>query len=175
MMDKAVDELFKLADKAAYHNVQNLYLEAMGQARDKRAEIEAEFKLQFTSIFDKEVKGGASAQQSASSSNSPEMELSLVEPDDLEESLAVGDIANKLRDSCGKELFALDKRMGVLLHDPELDYSNNPLSPEVIGNAFMAAMQILAVEVKVKLIFVTLFNKYMADVVQSMYQDVNQH
>ena len=105
MMDKAVDELFKLADKAAYHNVQNLYLEAMGQARDKRAEIEAEFKLQFTSIFDKEVKGGAGAQQSASLSNSPEMELSLVEPDDLEESLAVGDIANKLRDSCGKELF----------------------------------------------------------------------
>ena len=65
--------------------------------------------------------------------------------------------------------------MGVLLHDPELDYSNNPLSPEVIGNAFMATMQILAVEVKVKLIFVTLFNKYMADAVQSMYQDVNQH
>ena len=175
MMDKAVDELFSLADKAAYHNVQNLYLEAMGQARDKRAEIEAEFKLQFTSIFDKEVKGGAGAQQSASSSNSQEMELSLVEPDDLEESLAVGDIANKLRDNCGKELFALDKRMGVLLHDPELDYLNNPLSPEVIGNAFMAAMQILAVEVKVKLIFVTLFNKYMADAVQSMYQDVNQH
>ena len=175
MMDKAVDELFSLADKAAYHNVQSLYLEAMGQARDKRAEIEAEFKLQFTSIFDKEVKGGASAQQSASSSNSPEMELSLVEPDDLEESLAVGDIANKLRDNCGKELFALDKRMGVLLHDPELDYSNNPLSPEVIGNAFMAAMQILAVEVKVKLVFVTLFNKHMADAVQSMYQDVNQH
>lgn len=170
MLDKANDEFFDLAEKAPYRDMQNLYFEAMAQARDRRQLIETSFSRQFVTGFHRAAKGERSNAGASSA-----LELSLVEPDDLEETLAISDIANKLRDVCGKELFALDKRIGVLLHDPELDHTDNPLSPETIASAFMEACQVMDSGVKIKLLFVMLFNKHMQSDIQSLYQEINQY
>jgi hypothetical protein len=167
MFDRATEELFELAEKAALPDLQNLYLDAMSLARDNRGEIEAAFRNQFVTGFNREVRGDKRGGST--------LELSLVSPDDLEESLAVTDIANKLADDCGKELFALDKRIGALLHDPELDYSNNPLGPEAIGHAFMEGLKQFGAGVKVKLILVMLFNKHLPERVLTMYEEINRY
>lgn len=174
MFDKAGDELFELAEKASFRDVQTLYLDAMAQVRDRRQAVETQFRRRFQDAYNRVTRGNGDLQK-AFGLGGDGLELSLVEPDDLEESLAVADMANKIREICGKELFALDKRMGHLLHDPELEFIDNPLSPETIGKAFMDACKDLDASIKVKLIIVSLFNTHMPNAVQGMYQDVNGH
>lgn len=172
MLDKAVDDLFNLSEQATHFEVRNLYIEAMTIARDQRSVIETGFKRQFLQGFSKEARQGKKFQHESSFNLD---ELSLVEPDDLEESLASTNITNSIYGDCAEELFGVDKRMGALLHDPDLVNTNNPLGPEVIGKAFMDAMKGLDCPVKVKLLFVNLFNKHMPHQVKDIYQDINQH
>lgn len=177
MLDKAVDEFFALSEQSLHHEMRNLYMEAMALARDRRDEIESGFARQFTGAFNRGVRrdlfsGGTGSRGEATLES---MELSLVEPDDLEESLASINIVNAIHDDCSEELFGLEKRMGVLLNDPELAHAENPLDPEVIGKAFMGALKDLDCPVKVKLLLVNLFNKHMPRRIRSVYHDINQH
>lgn len=172
MMDNAVDDLFTLADQSLNHEMRNLYMEAMTLARDKRGIIEQGFRRQFVQCFNKETRG----EQKARHENALDAaELSLVAPDDLEETLASINIANGVHGDCAEELFGIEKRMGVLLNDPELFNTNNPLGPEVIGKAFMGSMKELDCPVKIKLLLVTMFNKYMPKQIKSIYRDINQY
>ncbi|MFN3397605.1 MAG: DUF1631 domain-containing protein, partial [Sulfurimicrobium sp.] len=172
MMGKAVDDLFALAEQSLNFEMRNLYMEAMTLARDKHGIIEARFKQQFVQGFNKEIR----REKNAPHENALDAaEFSLVAPDDLEESLAVVNIANSIHGDSAEELFGLDKRLGVLLRDPDLLNTNNPLGPEVIGKSFMNSMQDLDCPVKVKLLLVTLFNKYMPHQIKSIYQEINQH
>ena len=172
MMDKAVDDLFDLSEQSHNSEMRNLYMEAMTIARDKRGIIETEFKQQFVQGFNKETRREKNAQHENALDAA---EFSLVSPDDLEESLAVVNIANSIHGDCAEELFGLEKRMGVLLHDPDLLNTNNPLGPEVIGKSFMSSMKDLDCPVKVKLLLVTMFDKHMPRQVKGIYQEINQH
>lgn len=172
MMDKSLDDLFGLAEQSLNHEMRNLYMEAMTLVREKRAVIEPEFKQQFVQGFNKEARRGKNLQRENALDAA---ELSLVSPDDLEESLASLNISNSIHGDCAEELFGLEKRMGVLLHDPELSQSNNPLGPEVIGKAFMEALKAPECPVKIKLLLVTQFNKHMSRQIKDIYRDINQH
>ncbi|GAO36775.1 thymidine phosphorylase [Sulfuricella sp. T08] len=61
------------------------------------------------------------------------------------------------------------------MHVHELDSADNPIGPEAIGSGFMEALKELDSSVKVKLLLVMMFNKYMPDQIKNMYQDINQH
>ncbi len=170
-MGKAVDDLFELSEQVSHYEMRNLYMEAMAVARDQRGIIEAGFRQAFIQDFNQETRRETRPQQALSLDAT---ELSLVEPDDLEESLASINISNSIHGDCAEELFGVEKRVGMLLHDPELLQSNNPLGPEVIANAFMKSMKALDCQVKVKLLLVNMFNKHMPRQVKAIYQDINQ-
>ncbi|MDZ7655722.1 MAG: DUF1631 domain-containing protein [Sulfurimicrobium sp.] len=170
-MGKAVDDLFELSEQVSNYEMRNLYMEAMTVAREQRGIIEAGFRQAFIQDFNQEARREKRSQQEFSLDTS---ELSLVEPDDLEESLASINISNSIHGDCAEELFGVEKRVGMLLHDPELLQSNNPLGPEVIANAFMKSMKALDCQVKVKLLLVNMFTKHMPRQVKGIYQDINQ-
>lgn len=175
MMDKAGDEFFDLSEQTSHHEMRNLYLDAMTLVRDERGVIEKGFRQQFEQAFNREVRRDPLQGDARQQGGFNFEELSLVAPDDLEESLACGNIANSIHDACGEELFGIEKRMGVLLHDPELAHTGNPLGPELIGKSFLGAMKELDCPVKVKLLLVTMFNKHMPGKIKDVYRDINQH
>lgn len=176
MLDKGANDLFEQAEKALGAEMRNLYMEAMSLARDSKESIQNSFKRQFTQNCNKHLRKGKGAPTSSQNSlDISGMELSLVDPDELEESLASVNIANNIHGTCAEELFGIEQRLGTLLHVPQLDASDNPIGPETIGNAFMEGLKELDCPVKVKLLLVMLFNKYMPDQIKSMYQSINQH
>lgn len=176
MLDKAVNELFEQAEKALGGEMRNLYMDGMSLARDQKEVIATGFKRQFIQAFNKHIRKGKYAQPSSEASfNLAEMELSLIDLDALEESLALSNITNNIHGTCAEELFGIEKRMGALLHVHELDSADNPLGPEAIGTSFMEALKELDRSVKVKLLLVMMFNKHMPDQIKNMYQDINQH
>ncbi|MBZ0106310.1 MAG: DUF1631 domain-containing protein [Sulfuricella denitrificans] len=172
MMDKATDDLFELSEQTTHYEMRNLYMEAMTVARERRDLIEAGFRQAFIHDFNREAR---SEKRSSLESDLNASELSLVEPDDLEESLASINISNGIHGDCAEELFGLEKRMGMLLRDPDLLQSNNPLGPEVIANAFMKSLKALDCPVKVKLLLVNLFTRYVPRQIKGIYQEINQY
>ena len=176
MLDKAANELFEQAEKTLGYEMRNLYMDGMSLARDQKEAIATGLKRQFIQAFNKHVRKGKYAQPSSEASfNLAEMELSLVDLDALEESLALANIVNNIHGTCAEELFGIEKRLGALLHVHELDSVDNPIGPEAIGTSFMEALKERDSSVKVKLLLVMMFNKHMPDQIKSMYQDINQH
>ncbi len=172
-LEKLTDEFFMLAEKSVQIDVQHLYLEAMTLARDRHELIEQNFRTQFIRGFDQAVHADAAQKkQSLADENG---EFGLVAPDDLEESIARQEMAAKMKGNCRDELFALDRRMGALLHDAELQQHTNPLGPDVLSTAFMEACRETQAGLKVRLLFVTMWDKHMQNGVLSTYHEVNQY
>ena len=173
MLERLVDEFFAQAEKALQLDTQHLYFEAMSIARDQRNSIEQGFRQYFLRGFDSAVHG---ANETLKNSNfDADGEFNLVDADALEESIALQEMAAKMKAGCRDELFALEKRMGVLLHDAELQQHKNPLGAEIMANAFIAACGETDAPLKVRLLFVTMWDRHMQNGVLSMYHEVNQY
>lgn len=169
---RVVEELADAASKMPSQDMYSLYMDSMELARDKSAQITAGFKKHFFTRFNeyKRRVRNETGIRDLDLSN-----LSLLEPDDLEESLAANTIANSIANTCGEELFGLGKRMGMLLNEPDLKTEQIPLGPDAIGAALLDALKDQNANVKIKLLLVTRINKHFAAKVRSVYQDVNRH
>lgn len=172
--DKIEDELFEMAEKAIDRDTQNMYLDARSQAREKRGAIEAAFKKQFLSFFAQKVSGGEVADK-PKKVDYASMELSLVEDSDLEEKLALDNMAKRLSDKCDEELRALSQRMGFLLSDPEMNDDANPMSPDTVIKALKVACDQMTSGFQTKLTVLRLVEQHMASEMLGVYRDVNSH
>jgi len=171
MLDRIEDDLFELAEKATDREVQNMYLDARAQARDKRALIEAAFGKHFIEFFNRKVRGEAEAAPQADASG----ELSLVGDQDLEERLAVREMSRKLQSACEGELNALSARVGFLLEKPELADEANPLSPFTVCAALKDACDQIQADYKVRMTLLRQFEGYAQEELQRVYHELNSH
>src|SRR5258706_8587544 len=106
MLDRVEDDLFELAEKTTDREIQNTYLDARAKSREKRTAIEATFRQHFVDCFNRKVEGMPAKPRASQGAG----ELSLVQNEDLEETLAVREMARKLGAACEGELFALSQR-----------------------------------------------------------------
>ncbi|MGH8726667.1 MAG: DUF1631 domain-containing protein [Burkholderiales bacterium] len=173
MLGKLDDILFDLANKATGLNDYNLYLAAKGKVAERRQAIETEFKRRFIETFNQATRREKITQTGFELADGSS--ISLVENDALAESVATGDIARRLKNRCPEQLFALTRRVGELMQDPELSEAANPLSPLVICDAFKAACQELNADVQVKLVLFQQFENFIAEDIERIYDDINQH
>ena len=169
MLDRVEEELFTLAEGTRDTESQNVYLDARSQARARRPLIESAFRKHFAECFNRKVRGERGTGAAAG------LELSLVEADELEESLAVDDMSRKLRAACEGELGALSQRMGYLLERPELEDEANPLSPSTVCAALRDACDQLQASFKVRVVLLRQLERHAAGELQRIYQDVNAH
>lgn len=167
--DRIEEELFTLAEQSVDRELQALYLEARAQAREKRSGIEGAFRQRFLGEFDGKVRGDAAPPPKARLT----MELSLVDDADLEESIALSSMANKLKSGAEEELGALTKRLGYLLDEPDLPGESNPLSPESVCKAIQEACGQISAGYEVKLMLMRLFEQHVARDLPQVYRDVN--
>ena len=174
MLDRVDESLFELAENALSTEVRMLYLDARSKALAHRASIESEFRKNFVSGFNRSLTS-ADAGISYGRSSGLSLELSLVDEDDLEASIAATDIAKKMKAKTGDELSALDCRIGELLHNPDLKEEDNPLGPQSIINAFKDACNQLESNVNIKLIILKQFDSLVTDDISSVYQSLNKH
>jgi hypothetical protein len=172
-LEKVANELVELTDHVTTYEMRRIYGAAMDFTRDQRGVVEIEFRRRFYQQFKRACRRDGS--QKPGGADWDASELSLMEPDDLEETLAASTIENALNNYCGEQLFGLAKRMGVLLDDPDLDLGANPLGPEVIGEVIMETLKGQGLSVKTQLVLVPLINKFLPRGVKDVYQEINRH
>lgn len=172
VLGKVEQDLFELAYNSTDRELRNQYFEARDQARTNLqafcGAVEREFLIQFNDKARREVK-----RRPSSPSTGDTMELSLLEDGILEDNIALGNLVNKLREINKDALYALTRRMAVVLQNPQLEDADNPLGPETIGAAIKAGLDALGLGRQAKPAFVKLVEQYMIDEVETVYHDLN--
>ena len=171
LFDNADDTLFEMADRARDDVEQNLYFEAMRDLRLKRKSIEREFIEQFfetfVSLAQYDLTHATLAPALAPDSQTQRSQ------DDLERHLAVEAMVTRVLRRDGASLEQLTARLGALLGRP-LANQHNPLSPALLCEKFLQAGRNLGVGIKVKLILLKLFERYVLSECDQLYTEANQ-
>lgn len=171
MLDQIEKDLFDKAEATYDRELQALYLEARGQARQNWSRVEAAFSRAFVDNFNKKARGElGSAMQSMSFSAT---ELSLEDDEHLSKRLAVKEIAAHLKESCDEELVALAQRVGVLLGKEELADEENPISPEGICEALNAACEQIEGNIKLRILLLKQLESHVTSVLINTYKELN--
>lgn len=170
LFDNADDSLFEIADRATSNAEQNAFFEAMRELRMKRRSIERGFLQQIFESFSKlnQYEIGKPTEPEASFES-----LALVQNDELEESVAVDTMVTKVMNRATQPLSHLTTRMNALV-SRKLDDKSNPLGPQQLCEFFLEACRCLSVDIKVKLIILKLFERYVLTDLDQLYAESNQ-
>lgn len=172
LFDNADDTLFEMADRATSNLEQNAFFEAMRDLRLKRKSIE---RVYLQKVFEEfsalnQVQSGKSVPTLDTVSFDS---LSLVQNEELEESVAVDAMVARVMSRDATALAHLSTRLNTLV-GRKVDEKSNPLGPRQLTAAFLDACQGLGVEIKVKLIILKLFEKYVLAHCDQLYAEANQ-
>ncbi|MGK9415581.1 DUF1631 domain-containing protein [Pseudomonas cedrina] len=171
LFDNADDTLFEMADKSRNNLDQHIFFEAMRDLRLKRKNFERVFMARLFEAFARLGHAGRGEAQlvpvvsyEAATGSSR---------DDLEKTVALEAMLGRVRHRDGLALGQLTARLSALLGN-RLDDRENPLGPALLCEFFLHAGRSLGVEIRVKLIMLKLFEKYVLSDADQLYGEANQ-
>ena len=166
MMGKVDDALFARAEMAESSSLQTQYHQAMQTLRDSRKDVEEgfikRFKHQFNEGIPRQTQLGDSFGLECSGAGSGD------------ENRAIARMVHKTREHCAQLLPALDRRIGFLLNDPDLEQWQNPLAPEAICAAFHGAAGNIETGSEIRLLVLKLFDEHVASNMDELYRELDQ-
>jgi len=165
--------LLDFAERAESNAVQSRFFEAMGQLTRRRSDIEHIFRQEINLGFDNLGKSTNPAQPLPDSAGSHGVELALMEPDDMEESVAAENLILRANANYFPELYALSQRLGVVNNGKKLKDFEIPAGPHHLVHSFRRALEGLDVEVRVKVILYALFDKFVLKKARPTYAEYN--
>ncbi|WP_249583493.1 DUF1631 domain-containing protein [Pseudomonas viridiflava] len=171
LFDNADDTLFEMADRARSNTEQSIFFEAMRDLRLKRKSIERGFLDKFYESF--LSLGQYRITEPVLPAAVSFDKLALVQNDDLEKTVAVDAMVAKVMSRDSLALGQLTARLNALLTQPVTD-ETNPLGPAILCRLFLEAARNLGVEIKVKLIILKLFERYVLSNTDHLYGEANQ-
>ncbi|AIC17992.1 Thymidine phosphorylase [Pseudomonas chlororaphis subsp. aureofaciens] len=170
LFDNADDTLFEMADRAQNNVDQNTFFEAMRDLRLKRKSIERGFLEKLFEAFVGLVQYDPAPAIAQAVACVPSADTCR---DDLERTVALEAMVAKAGNRDGFALGQLTARLNVLL-GKHLDDRSNPLGPAMLCEYFLESGRSLGVEIKVKLIILKLFERYVLSEADQLYAEANQ-
>ncbi|MBH3410314.1 DUF1631 domain-containing protein [Pseudomonas putida] len=161
LFDNADDTLFEMADRAVDRFDQNLYFEAMRDLRLKRKHIERGFLDIFYDTFARIGQFDPLGQMAAKNKAQKER------------TAAVDGMVARVLSRDGIALEQLGQRLQCLL-SRSFDEQQNPFGPAALCGYFLDAGRNLGVGLRVKLILLKLFERYVLRDVDVLYAEANQ-
>lgn len=170
MFDKADDNLFEMADKAGNNADQALFFEAMRNVRLQRHNI---VKKTCDALVLAAEQVSSEAPQGLSTTSYELDTLTLVQPDELEETVAIDGMVNRASSRNQTALGHLLMRVNSLLKK-RLDERGNPFAPGALAEHFAEAMKALNLDIKVRLIIFKLYERYVFNEIDGLYESLNE-
>ena len=165
LFDNADDTLFEMADKAFDRSDQNLYFEAMRDLRLKRKSIERGFLDTFHDAFLR--AGQVDLLANLVETGNPRSKAQ------MERAAAIEGMVARVLSRDGIALQQLGLRLQALLDRP-LYEQHNPLGPAALCRYFLEAGRNLGVGLRVKLVLLKLFERYVLRDADVIYGEANQ-
>jgi len=166
------DALFEMADRSRSDADQHMYFESMRQIRLHRKDIaryfmEAYYKG-FDALFEAEPETETIEDFDTAVDN-----ITLVQNDELEISMAVAGIVSKVTSQFSLPIMQLTKRIDYLCKHDSVTERMNPMGPERLSNAFVEALEDLDVDIKVRIILLKLFERFVMERLGDLFKEAN--
>ncbi|MFN3581170.1 MAG: DUF1631 domain-containing protein [Pseudomonas sp.] len=172
LFDNADDSLFEMADRATSNTEQTLFFEAMRAVRLQRHQIT---KTCCNTLMEEleELNLTSEAAKVTTLHNFEIDTLSLVQPDELEETVALDSMIGRVVSRSNMAMAQLAIRMNSLVKN-RVDERSNPLGPTALSEVFAASLAELDLDIKVRLIIFKLFERYVFNELDALYQEANR-
>jgi len=177
MFENLDDALYEMANKSDSNALQNIYFDSMRELRKQRLNIDRGFNQEILRIYDRFWETGeVTASQPTLDELNRNSELSLLEDEELEDSLAITNMISKAENRFTRELYAMGQRFAYMIGGGQVDErfaQQSPISPAVFCSAFQAAMANVPVELPVKLVVYKLFDRHVMHFIGGLYDEIN--
>jgi hypothetical protein len=172
LFENVDDALFDLAEKAENNAAQTQFFDGMREVRKKRPLVERLFQERIGKNFAefaagelKPVEPGPTAAGGGA--------LSLVDDQELEESLAVSSMVAKAESRLLRPLYQVNQRLAVIVGGGKVEDRSNPVGPAMLCDAFRSAVREFDLDVQVKLIIYKLFDRFVMVGLNALYDEIN--
>ena len=172
LLDKVSDTLMDRAGRTDLREDQQNYLDARSALKTERATLMHEFERRLRTVFNDRIAG--KSEPKADFSKVDAQKLTLVENITMDESVLTGNIARVVENVCYEELQTLNRAIGHLVGNPNLETAANPLAPEAFVLAFAEALKTVKAEQRVKFTILKELNQAPLADITTMYSDLNK-
>ncbi|HET9031868.1 MAG TPA: DUF1631 domain-containing protein [Dokdonella sp.] len=172
LFENVDDALFHLAERAESNAVQVQFFDGMREVRKKRQLVERVFQEQLSQIFSDFAEGKLKPVRSEVV-NPSNTGLSLVDDQELEDSLAISSMVAKAENRLSRNLHLVNQRLSVISGGNAVEDASNPIGPAPLCHAFRVAVRDFDLNVQVKLIIYKLFDRYVMSGLEPLYEEVN--
>lgn len=171
LFHSADNALFELADGAASDVDQNLFFDSMRIVRLQRASIQQKYIDAYSRSWSSVMSGQPPASSTATLALDPDGYAQLAS-EELEMSVAAAGINSKVTTKFLLPLTHLTKRLETVCGH-ELPPELNPLGPQSLNQNYIAALESLGVHIKVLIILLKLFERFVAQELAPVYDRAN--
>lgn len=161
--------LLAMADRSPLLDTRNTYYGAQGILNKQANELLSACKDAYCQNF------SDFALNREKTTGSELLELSLVDDQDFEITLAVDKATSRLRFNCAEELVALDARIAHLLGRSDLAENDNPLGPRALCEAMLDGITRMQLEQDVRIVLLNQFDLVLTTELAHIYQAINRH
>jgi len=168
---KADDTLFDLMQSSTGTSETQALIDAMRLIRLNRPDIEGEFER---SLRDAMAGLELGSPEPAGEVKHEKRELSLVDEDDLEESLGVQALSENLSRRTGPDYEQLTARLASLCPSTAFTSRHNPLGPEHIAEAVRHGLKRIDISARVRLILFKLIERGIASIMGPLHTELNR-
>ena len=171
LFDNADDTLFEKADRAANNADQSVFFDAMRLLRLQRHAVEKSCCDGLDEQLS-QLQHGRGAQRATPASFDVDS-LSLVQPDELEQTVALDTMVGRVVARNQMALAHLAMRLNSLVSTTVTDTSH-ALAPAQLVQLFADSCAPLNLDIKVRLIILKMFERHVFNSIDSLYADINE-
>lgn len=174
LFSEADDLLFNMADKAISGEMQNRYFDAMRVIRMRKQDLVKAFFKQHETNFQALLDDDGEETDTGGGLGGLSLDaLSLVNEEQMEESVALEGQIKKIMDVAAAEWTYFHTRLRHLLNRHEMKPQQNPLGPHKLCESFLEGLKKLDLDIQVVLIIFKLFDRYIGSELVEYYHDAN--
>ncbi|MEP6996497.1 MAG: DUF1631 domain-containing protein [Betaproteobacteria bacterium] len=173
MLDRVGDLLMARAERSDVREDQSVFLDAREVLTEERANLMADFERHLRHLVDERISGKGHLKADFSAVDAKK--LTLIDTDAMDESVLSGNIIRVVENACQEELRELNRGVGYLMGEPNLETAANPLAPTTIVAAFTEALHQLKADQRIKLAILKELNQTSFGDIAAIYADVNRH
>jgi hypothetical protein len=161
--------LLAMAERSPLLETRNAYFAAQEILNKQTNELLSACKDAYCKTFNNFVQG-------RDKNSMPDLsELSLVDEEDFEITLAVDKATSRMRFNCAEELIALDARLANLLGRSDLAENESPLGPRALCDALLEGITRMQPEQDVRIVLLNQFDLVLTTELAQIYQSINHH
>ena len=165
LFDELEERLFDLAERSRVGTQQHVFFDGLRECRRKRSDVEHDFMESIQSSLRTTKTGGTDRNATA---------LGLVANEELEETLTLSVMADRVANRHAIAIDALDRRIAMLQNQARVAGEPLRLSPQRLGLMFRQACQCLDVDIEVRLVAYSLFGHHVLDALDGIYLELNR-